>query len=90
MQYFPSGAASQVSSDELQKQTGIRSEEGAQKNSRMRLEDYITMYSKTRVRFSMGELYCPVSAITAFLSSTFLPNAGGESFNTINASLPLQ
>ena len=41
LQYFGSGAASQVSREELKKQTGFGSEGRAQRNMRMRLEDYI-------------------------------------------------
>jgi hypothetical protein len=41
LQYFRSGAASQVSRKDLKKETGLRGEERAQRNMRMRLEDYI-------------------------------------------------
>ena len=41
LQYFRSGAESQVSREELKKQTGFCSEEREQRNMRMRLEDYI-------------------------------------------------
>ena len=40
-QYFRNGGSSQVSREELKKQTGFRSEERAQRNMRMRLEAYI-------------------------------------------------